>query len=198
MNIISEFYIYTNFVIILQWIVKYKTILFPLLWFLIENNSCEKNEAPNNLFLWKITKSLKSSCIYTLAYVNFLFPHNVLVMNGAILVRSIHRFHRFHSVSSIVSIPLSTTSRALFTMVKRAAFSPSLQTIKGRNYFKRLLRGSGAVADYYVSPTTAPLFSPLMRVIMPGMQALFTRLSNAFLFDLKNLHVNVLIKKIIW
>lgn len=66
----------------------------------------------------------------------------------------------------IASIPLSTRgARAQFAAIKPAAFSPSLQTIKGRrNYLKRPLRGSGAVAaDYYVSPTTAPLFSPLMR-----------------------------------
>lgn len=41
------------------------------------------------------------------------------------------------------------------------AFSPSLRAIKGRrNYLKRPFHGSGAVADYSMSPAmTAPLSS---------------------------------------
>lgn len=109
-----------------------------------------------------------------LVYVNFLFPYIALVVSANVLFqfdRSIDSI-----ISPIISIPLSVTSREHFATVKRATFSPSLQTIKGcRNYFKRLLRGSGAVADYYVSPTTAPFFSTLMRESLCSVCKHFSR-----------------------
>lgn len=99
--------------------------------------------------------------------------------------RRLHTVFGWHfSANRFDSAIEPVTSCAQFAAIKPAAFSPSLQTIKGRNYLKRPLRGSGAVADYNVSPTTAPLFLPLMRqslYIRPVCKRLFREISRAAL-----------------